>query len=294
MAVTSTLFIHDSPRFVNEALVQGCNARKGVCALAQEGMRGYNYAMLRAVIGVLRLFLAVIVVVCGAFWVFVFALLRVQRRGAPLALWVCTWAARVAMLPFNIRYTCVNADVIRAHRGLILANHITLWDILMLLHVAPMRFMSNIGNKKIPVIGMIAEAIGTVWIDQKSRESRKAARQAVIDAPKYPPIVLFAEGGVGPAGVLRPFRHGAFEICRDARVPYLPVAIHYSHGKAFEWLEDQPFHAVFWRIACTPGPIIGTVTALAPELPDPDADIPALAAQTHRDIARVLGVPPAM
>jgi 1-acyl-sn-glycerol-3-phosphate acyltransferase len=249
---------------------------------------------MRAVLGVIRLLLAVLVVLFGAFWVLVFALLRIKRQGAPMALWVCTWVARVAMLPFNIRYMCVNPEIIRAHSGLILANHITLWDILMLLHVAPMRFMSNLGNKKIPVIGMVAEAIGTVWVDQKNRESRKAARQAVIDAPKSPPIVLFAEGGIGPAGVLRAFRHGAFEICRDARCAYLPVAIHYSHGKAFEWLEDQPFHAVFWRIACTPGPIIGTVTALTPVSPAPDADIAALAAQAHRDIAHVLGVPPVM
>lgn len=249
---------------------------------------------MRSLLGAFRLLITILVVLVGALFVLPAALLRLRHRNAPLAAWICTWVARVAMIPFGIRYRCHNPALIRAHSGLILPNHITLWDILMVLHVAPMRFLSNIGNKSIPVIGLVAEAIGTVWIDQKDRKSRKAARDAIMAAPKYPPIVLFPEGGIGPANTLRPFRFGAFEICRDCQTPFLPVVIKYSHAKAFEWLEGEPFHKVFWDIACTPGPIIGEVIALEPHTPAPDADIPALAAATHRRMADVLGVAPTM
>jgi 1-acyl-sn-glycerol-3-phosphate acyltransferase len=253
----------------------------------------YNPGM-RSILGAARLFVTVVIVLIGALCVLLAALLRLQHNGAPLAAWVCTWVARIAMVPFGIRYRCHNPEVIRTHSGLLLPNHITLWDILMVLHVAPMRFLSNLGNKSIPVIGLVAEAIGTVWIDQKDRKSRKAARDAIMAAPKYPPIVLFPEGGIGPAGVLRPFRYGAFEICRDCGVPFLPVAIKYSHAKAFEWIEGEPFHKVFWNIACTPGPITGEVIALEPRTPAADEDIPALATATHRRMAEVLGVAPSM
>jgi 1-acyl-sn-glycerol-3-phosphate acyltransferase len=245
---------------------------------------------MRSVLGAIRLLISVVIVLIGAFFVLLAALLRIQVRGAPLAGWVCTIVARIAMIPFGIRYHCTNPDVIRRHQGLILPNHITLWDILMVLHVAPMRFLSNIGNRALPVIGLVAGAIGTVWIDQKDRKSRKAARDAIMAAPKFPPIVLFPEGGIGPAGTLRPFRFGAFEICRDCQTPFLPIVIKYSHAKAFEWLESEPFHKVLWNIACTPGPISGEVIALDPVLPAADADIPALAAATHRKMAAVLGV----
>jgi 1-acyl-sn-glycerol-3-phosphate acyltransferase len=250
----------------------------------------YNYGM-RSAIGAMRLAVTVIVVLIGAVFVLLAALLRLRWRGTSLAGWICTAVARVAMVPFNIKYRCSNPQIIRAHTGLIFPNHITLWDILMLLHVTPMRFLSNIGNRAIPVIGMIADVIGTVWIDQGNRQSRKDARKAILDAPKSPPIVMFVEGGIGPAGVLRPFRHGAFEIARDSQCAFLPVVIRYSHAKSFEWLDGVPFHKVFWNIACTPGPIIGEVIPLEPLLPAPDADIPALAAETHRRMAAVLGLP---
>jgi 1-acyl-sn-glycerol-3-phosphate acyltransferase len=243
---------------------------------------------MRQIVGVLRLGITVLVVLTGAFLVLIASLLRLQHRGAPVALWVCTLAARIAMLPFNIRFHCSDPQRLITHSGLIFPNHITLWDILMLLHVAPMRFLSNIGNKTIPVIGWIASAIGTVWIDQGDRKSRRDARKSIEAAPKFPPIVMFVEGGIGPAGELRPFRHGAFEIARDCQTPFLPVVIRYSHAKSFEWLEGEPFHKVFWKIACTPGPIIGEVLPLEPVLPAADADIPSLVAQTHAHMSAVL------
>jgi 1-acyl-sn-glycerol-3-phosphate acyltransferase len=83
---------------------------------------------MRSLLGAFRLLITVLVVLAGALFVLAAALLRLRHKNAPLAAWICTWVARVAMIPFGIRYRCHNSAIIRAHSGLILPNHITLWE----------------------------------------------------------------------------------------------------------------------------------------------------------------------
>jgi 1-acyl-sn-glycerol-3-phosphate acyltransferase len=249
---------------------------------------------MRRVIAVVRLIVAALVLLIGAFFVLIFSIVRIQFRGRSMAGWVCTVVARFAMLPFNIKYHCAAPEKIANHHGLIFPNHLTLWDILMLLHVAPLRFVSNADNRKIPVLGFVADAIGTIFLERKDKASRKAARKEIADAPKYPAIVVFVEGGTGKFGELRPFFPGSFEICRDAGVPFLPVAIKYDQAQAFQWLEGMTFYEVFWNIALTPGPIRGEVIPLDPVTPPPGEDVMPLVIETHRAMAGVLGYPARM
>lgn len=245
---------------------------------------------MRPLLGILRLSLAFPVVAFGSLVILLVALLPIRIQGIHLAAWLCTFISRLAILVFNFRYQCTDPAKIKTHTGFVLANHITFFDILMLMAVMPLRFLSAAENRSWPFIGWVAAAVGTVWVDRSNKESRVAAREALVKADKFPPIVVYPEGGVGPVRNLQPFRYGTFEICVENEFAYLPVAITYSQPEIVGWGQNESFFNIFWRAACFPGPIEAQVTPLTVVAAKRDDDPKQLAAEAHRHLATVLGV----
>jgi 1-acyl-sn-glycerol-3-phosphate acyltransferase len=249
---------------------------------------------MRTLLGIFRLSLAVPVIVLGSFVIVLVALFPIRFKRIHLAAWLCTGVSRLALIVFNFRYRCIDPVKIRTHTGFVLANHITFFDILMLMAVMPLRFLSAAENRSWPFIGWVAAAVGTVFVDRGSKESRAAAREALIKADKFPPIVVYPEGGVGPIKSLQPFRYGLFEICVEYEFAYLPVGIVYSQPEVVGWGQNESFIDIFWRTACCPGPIDVSVTPLEVVPVKRADDAKLLAANAHRSLAQLLGVQPQM
>lgn len=249
---------------------------------------------MRTALGVLRLSVAFPVILLAALLILLTGWIPLRIGGARLAAWFTTLAARLAMPVFNVRYRCLDPERVRRHTGFIFANHITYFDILCLQAILPLRYLSAEENRRLPVIGWVAQAIGTVFVNRGDKQSRAQAREQLIRTEKFPAIVMFPEGGVGPANSLQAFRYGAFEIAMQSRAAYLLAAIRYSHPEVIVWGEGEQFMDTFWRLACFPGPIYAEVAPLAVVTPRPDDDPKRLAAEAHRLIAREMGVTPRM
>ncbi|MGQ0603996.1 MAG: 1-acyl-sn-glycerol-3-phosphate acyltransferase [Anaerolineales bacterium] len=249
---------------------------------------------MRTLLGVLRMAIAGPVIVLATLFILITSPLPLRIRGVRLSAWFTTLAARLAMPVFNVRFRCPNPEMFWQHQGFVFANHISFYDILMLLHVMPMRFLSAQENRKMLFIGTVAQAIDTVFVNRSDKASRAAARQTLLDTRKFPPIVLYPEGGVGPANSLQTFRYGAFETAMEGRTPYLLAAIRYSRADIIVWGEGEGFMDTFWRLACFPGPIIAELVPLRVVHPQPTDDPKRLAADAHREIAAAMGVTPKM
>lgn len=249
---------------------------------------------MRTILGALRLAIAVPVILVTALLIVLFGWVPVRVGGARLAAWLTTLAARLAMIVFNVRYHCANPAAFQQHRGLIFANHISYFDILMLQALLPLRYLAASETRRMLVIGWVAEAVGTVFVNRGDKNSRAQARAQLVQAEKFPAIVMYPEGGVGPANSLQSFRYGAFEIAMEARAPYLLAAIRYTHPEIIVWGQTEGFFDTFWRLACYPGPIHGEVVYLGTVSPAPEADPKRLAVEAHRRIAEAMGVPPVM
>jgi 1-acyl-sn-glycerol-3-phosphate acyltransferase len=249
---------------------------------------------MRGVLGILRLAIVFPAILITALLVLLTSWIPLTRNGARLSAWFTTWTARLAMTLFNVRYQCPNREVFEKHNGFIFANHISYFDILMLQAIRPLRWLSAEENRKMPVIGWVAEAIGTVFVNRSKRESRAQAREQLVRVKKHPPIVLFPEGGVGPANSLQSFRYGAFEIAMEGRTPYLLAAIRYSHGEVIVWGQNEGFLETLSRLARFPGPIQAEVVALKVITPEPTADPKQLATEAHHILAEAINVPPQM
>jgi 1-acyl-sn-glycerol-3-phosphate acyltransferase len=250
--------------------------------------------MLRAALGVFRLTIAFAAVVMVTALILAAALLPVTRRGVRLSAWFTTWASQLAIILFNVRYRALDPDQVWSHSGFIFANHISYFDILMLQAILPLRYLSKAEVRAWPFIGWVAVAIGTVFVDRSSKASRGQARQQLVQAGRFPPIVLYPEGGIGPANSLQSFRYGAFEIAIEHGIPYLLCAIHYSRPDIIVWGDDENLMDCLWRLACFPGPIEASVVPLQRVVPQLGDDPKALAVQAHHTIAAALQVPPKM
>ena len=241
-------------------------------------------------LGFARVVIAVPILALATLLILFTSWLPLNIKGIGLAAWLCTLCARLAMRIFNVRFRCTSPQMLWQHQGFVFANHIGFFDILMMLHVLPCRFLSAAETKKIPFVGRVATAIGTLFVDRANRKSRAEIYQQLAEAERFPPLVIYPEGGVGPANSLQAFKYGSFEICVKHKIPYLLCAIRYDHPESLNWLEGEKFQDVFWKAAQHSGPICAELIPLRRVEPTGDENARELTKQAHREIAAALNI----
>lgn len=252
----------------------------------------YTRQLVNRLIAIFRLAIALPILALATLLILLTARLPFKRKGIGLAPWLCTLCARLSMRIFNVRFSCANPHLLWQHRGFVFANHIGAFDILMMLHILPCRFLSAAETKKIPFIGQVAEAIGTLFVDRANRKSRAEIYKQLAEAERFPALVIYPEGGVGPAHNVQPFKYGSFEICVKNQIPYLLCAIRYSQPEPLNWLKDEKFQQVLWKAAQHLGPIRAELIPLRCVQPTGDENARELTTQAHREIADALGILP--
>lgn len=238
--------------------------------------------------GIFRLTLISIVLGIGTVIILSTAWVPVRVRGVRLCAWPITIMARIFTRLFNIRYTSLEAETFKNHHGFVFPNHVSYLDVVMLIHMLPMRFVSTYEVRSWPFIGWIARAIDTVFLNRQDKSSRDQTRITLGQISHYPPIALFPEGGIfDTKTLLHPFRYGAFEIAAQGSVPFLPCVLLYDRRDVVQW-GDESFLQAVWRLACFAGPINGRVFALKIVHPQPTDDPKQLALEAHGAMEAVL------
>ena len=220
-------------------------------------------------LGVARCVATVLLLVVSLVPLGLAALVPLRWRGERLAMWVPGLISRSFLAISGLRLDVRHAEALRDLRGFAFFNHVSHLDIPVLLAVRPFRFLATAGVKKIPVIGWMARAVGTVFVHRGNEESRAEARLHLHRAFRRSPtpIALAPEGGVNPDADLRPFRHGAFEVARDAQAPVLLVALEFEPRGPAGWLEGESLLHAYWRLAARTEPTVAHVVALPPPRP---------------------------
>jgi 1-acyl-sn-glycerol-3-phosphate acyltransferase len=140
------------------------------------------------------------------------------------------WARGVLALT-RVRVEAVGLEhVAPGERYVVVANHQSTIDILALLVVlqgrTPVRFVAKRALFLVPILGWSMRLYGHTSVDRTSaRASLAGLREARRHVAQRWSTVFFPEGTRSADGRLLPFRHGAFRIASQARVPVLPVTI---------------------------------------------------------------------
>ncbi|MEM1041461.1 MAG: lysophospholipid acyltransferase family protein [Bacteroidota bacterium] len=240
-------------------------------------------------LGAVRLVSVLLVVALGTVFVLLVGWVRV--RGVRLGGWIVMGMAHVTWAIFGVRIRCDEVGRLRSHRGFLFPNHRSYADIAVLLHLFPVRFLSQHKVERMPFIGWLAKAVGTVFVNRESKASRAEARRELAEtmaARSHPPLVLFPEGGINRAPGLQPLRRGAFEVAAEGSVPYLLAAIRYSDEAAVRWHEGEPLMQAVWRLARHRGTITADVAILETVHPTSTDEADALVAHAKSVLERAL------
>ncbi len=222
---------------------------------------------LALLLGVLRMLAVFGLLVFGTAVLLAAALVPVRPRGVRLAQWVAVGIARAFLRITGTRLVTRAPEALRTHRGFVFFNHLSYLDPVVLLAVAPVRFLATQGVRRIPFIGWIATAVGTLYVHRGRDESREQARVALraAVAEGSTPVALAPEGGIGPGPGVLPLRHGAFEVATDADADVLLVALQFDPPGYAVW-QGEWLVGPLWRLCARTGPFTVRLSTLAPVL----------------------------
>lgn len=118
---------------------------------------------------------------------------------------------------------------------LVIANHRSPLDILVLQHLVGGVILSHHGVADFPVVGDAARATDTIFVDRAdSRSGAKAIRTMRRRLREKRNVIVFPEGTTYAGDEVRPFKRGAFSSAkRMPEVSVLPVGLAYLPGHEF-------------------------------------------------------------
>ncbi|NML43062.1 1-acyl-sn-glycerol-3-phosphate acyltransferase [Ramlibacter sp. G-1-2-2] len=137
---------------------------------------------------------------------------------------------------------------------LLVANHLSWLDILVMHAARPCRFVSKSDVKHWPLIGTLATGAGTLYIEREKRRDAMRVVHHVSESLRAGDIVaVFPEGTTGDGQQLLPFHANLFQAAISADAPAGPVALRYvdqASGAASPaplWLGDDTLVHSLWR-----------------------------------------------
>jgi 1-acyl-sn-glycerol-3-phosphate acyltransferase len=213
----------------------------------------------------------------GAALLPVLPLLSSGQRSAAGRRW-----ARALLVGFGIRLVVRGRPPVR--RALVVANHVSWLDILVLLAIAPTRLLAKREVRGWPVIGWLAAAAGTVFIDRSRPKRLPRTVAAVAAALRAGAVVsVFPEGTTWCGASAGRFRPAMFQAAIDGGAVVVPVRLSFrladgSSTAAAAFLGDDTLWASVKRVVQVRGLVIRAT--IPPALhPDPTA--------TRRELAQV-------
>ena len=198
----------------------------------------------RAVALVVEIFLCII-----RFWLLrLKGPLTLERR----ALWSQGCANRF-LSTLNIAYKVEGRP---ATHGLVVANHLSYIDVLVLSAEMPCFFVAKMEIGGWPFFGRAARSGGTIFVDRGSAESAKSVAEQMKERLMLPipvPVLLFPEGTSTDGNEVIRFHSRLIDPATSLRVPITAAAIRYTiHDGTPErklcWYGDETFVNHLWKV----------------------------------------------
>ena len=145
---------------------------------------------------------------------------------------------------------------IEAHGGnvLVVANHVSWLDIVVLNAHRPSRFIGKAELARWPVVGRLIRGTGTLFIERARRHDTHRVNRHAADALAAGDVVaVFPEGTTTDGTTVLRFHGSLLQPIVDAGGHVLPVAIRYHDAAgavspAPEYVGDTSFATSFWRV----------------------------------------------
>lgn len=154
---------------------------------------------------------------------------------------------------------------------LLVANHLSWLDIPVMHAARYCRFISKSDVKVWPIVGALATAAGTLYIERSSRRDALRVVHRMHEALQAGEVLaVFPEGTTGDGRTLLPFHANLLQAALSADVPVQPVGLRFvdrrtgatSHAPSY--VGDETLVGSIWRTLAAP-PITAVVNFGTPE-----------------------------
>jgi 1-acyl-sn-glycerol-3-phosphate acyltransferase len=195
---------------------------------------------------------------------------RVRQR------WVGVWCSALLEM-FGVRVLAQGPMPAPGFGHLVVANHRSTADILVLLGAFGGRMVSRADLASWPLIGVAARVAGTVFVDRADAASGARTVRAIGRRLAEPStVIVFPEGTTFQGDDVRPFRAGAFVAALRSGADIVPVGLAYAKDSEAAFVgESFPAHlsrvtaADPSRVAmCVGSPIVVEAKARSAQLRD--------------------------
>jgi len=164
------------------------------------------------------------------------------------------WTATMCRI-FGVQVA--RSGLVQAPPVLLVANHISWLDTMILYSVAKTGFVSKAEVADWPVIGFLAGLVGTVFLQRGSHDSASDVAAAMTRRLEQGGrVAIFPEGGIRPGVGVKTFHARLFRAAVDAACPVQPVMIRYHRNGLpdldMTFREDERFVINFLRLLGKP------------------------------------------
>ena len=142
---------------------------------------------------------------------------------------------------------------------LLVANHISWLDILVMHASRYCRFVSKSDVKHWPIIGALATGAGTLYIERESRRDAMRVVHHMAESLRAGDVVaIFPEGTTGDGVALLPFHANLLQAAISADAPVQPIALKFidplsgERSNAPSFIGDETLLGSMWRTLSAP------------------------------------------
>ena len=143
--------------------------------------------------------------------------------------------------------------------ALIVANHISWLDILVMHAARHCRFVSKSDIRDWPLVGMLATGAGTLYIERTSRKDALRMVKDMAEAMKNGDVVaVFPEGTTSDGRELLPFHANLIQAAIAAEAPVKPVSLKFVDAATGQpsfapcYIGDDTLVGSMWRTLSAP------------------------------------------
>jgi 1-acyl-sn-glycerol-3-phosphate acyltransferase len=157
---------------------------------------------------------------------------------------------------FNIQVvTRGRAPMVRAGGAMLVSNHISWLDIYVLQGLLPVRFISKAEVRGWPLIGWLAQEVGTVFLVRERKSDALRVNQVMANHLRDGDLLaLFPEGTTSDGRDVLPFYPSLFQPAVDAGAQVWPTRLRYldslgNHTDAPAYFGGMTLAESLWRVA---------------------------------------------
>jgi len=110
----------------------------------------------------------------------------------------------------------------------VVSNHVSWLDIPLIAAFVPVRFLSKVEVRRMPVAGWLASAVGTLYIDRGRGTLGPLMAQMTESLRLGRCVMVFPEGTTHDGTTVAAFHSRLFTVAQDAGAAVLPLAVRYG------------------------------------------------------------------